>query len=82
MSEEDYLFWTDISVPRVKKITYNTEIQNPLQHLKENYKNAKPPLLSVEYQIYTIIMMVNCRKNKSKAIYQLKMLIHCIRSQE
>ena len=44
MSEEDYPFWTDISVPRVKKITYNREIQNPLQHLKENYKNAKHPI--------------------------------------
>ena len=44
MGEENYLFWTDISVPQIKKTKYNTEIKNPLQHLKENYKNTKHPI--------------------------------------
>ena len=44
MGKEDYLFWTNISEPQIKKVTSNSEIKNPIQHLKENYKNTKHPI--------------------------------------
>lgn len=44
MEDEEYPLWTEISLPPIKEKNSDLFMTNPLQHLKENYKNTKHPI--------------------------------------